>query len=124
MTKTNYAITFIVGAILIAFALGQSVQGEARSGTAIMATSSTIQVGPQEDKTLFTSNYSCASRVISTQAQGVMLSFSSTINPGGAEGHWQAGSTTVAYDGAIYGCTTVTAYAGASTTITTAELSQ
>lgn len=124
MTNTHYLLAFSAGIVLfLLFIVGQ-VDAEARSGQAIMATSSTIQVGPQQDKTLFTSNYSCASRVISTAQQAIMLAFSSTINPGGDQGHWQAASTTVAYDSAIYGCTAVTAYAAASSTITIAELSQ
>jgi hypothetical protein len=86
-----------------------------------MATSSTLQVGPQLNKTLFALNTSCAARVVSTMAQGIMLTFDGVAAPGGATGHWQAGSTTIAYAAHEFGCGAVAGYAGASTTITISE---
>jgi hypothetical protein len=83
--------------------------------------SSTVAVGPQQVKTLFTSKELCASRVITTVASGIMLSFDSTLTPTGAVGALQAASTTIAYDSALYGCGAITAYGFASTTITVNE---
>lgn len=86
-----------------------------------MATSSTIQVGPQQNKTLFALNASCASRTIGTAGQGIMLAFDGVMTPGAAVGFWQAASTTVTYPASETGCAAVTAYAAASTTISIAE---
>ena len=107
------------------FYFGQSPSlGSAASNQAGYATSSTIQVGPDLDKTLFAENRDCANRVISTVASPVMLSFHSTINPSGTLGHVQAASTTVEYDSDLFGCRAVTAYAFSSTTISLIEFSQ
>ena len=88
----------------------------------LIATSSTVSVGIQENKTIFTSKTRCASRTISTVAQPIMISFSSDITPTGTVGHLQPASTTVAYEAGLYGCGAVTAYGQtASTTITVSE---
>ena len=89
-----------------------------------VATSSTISVGIQQNKTLFTNKNSCSSRIISTTAQPIMLSFHSDIVPTSMIGHYQAASTSVAYDGDVYGCGVVSAFGSvASTTITISEFS-
>lgn len=85
-----------------------------------VATSSTIQAGPQLNQTLFAQNTSCAARIISTVASPVMLSFGITV-PTALNGHLQAASTTVAYPGNQYGCGPITAYGFASSTITLTE---
>lgn len=95
--------------------------GSATIMAARVATSSTIQVGPQQNKTLFALNAQCASRTIGTAGQGVMLAFDGVMTPGGAVGFWQPASTTVTYRADENGCAAVTAYAGASTTISIAE---
>lgn len=107
--------------------------GSAQNGIAsILATSSTVQIGPGTNKNiLFTENTVCTSRVISTGANPIMLSFSrsnltgsatTTTNPGPTIGFLQAASTTVAYDSGIYGCPAVSAYGyAASTTASIAE---
>lgn len=87
-----------------------------------MATSSTIAVGPQENKTLFTARQTCSSRVITTVAQPIMLSFNTNITATALAGHLQAASTTVVYKSDDFGCGAVSAYGhNASTTITTSE---
>ena len=89
-----------------------------------VATSSTIVVGTQQNKTLFTNKNICSSRVISTTGQAIMLSFHSDISPTSMIGHYQAASTSVAYDSDVYGCGAVSAFGNvASTTITTSEFS-
>lgn len=89
-----------------------------------VATSSTIQVGPQNVVTVVPANTACVSRTISTLSQTIMLSFSSTLVPSASQGLLQATSTTVAYDNGAYGCGAVTAFATASTTITTVGVTQ
>ena len=81
----------------------------------------TTTVGIQQNKTLFTAK-TCASRVISTVGQGIMLDFNGGT-PTGSFGLWQGASTTVAYDAEQYGCGAVTVYGQvSSTTITAVEL--
>lgn len=129
-TSSPSSVTIgIIGvlAVIAVFALSyqyQSQLGGADSGQAGMATSSTIQIGPQENKTLFSANSNCANRVITTVASPITISFSTAVPPSGMRGVIQAASTTVHYDSDLYGCTAVTAYAFSSTTITIAEFSQ
>lgn len=94
----------------------------------ITATSSTMSVGPQEVKTLFSDaavgsmNGLCASRVVSTLGgSAIMLSFDPDITPAAGVGHVQAASTTVAYPADTYGCGAVQAYGFASSTVTRTE---
>ena len=96
--------------------------GQAPSGVvAEMATSSTVAVGPQQNKTVFAEKSFCAGRVVSTAGQSIMLSFNSGVTPANLVGHYQAASSTVAYDSGIYGCGDVVVYGPASSTITIAE---
>ena len=53
--------------------------------------------------TIFEARRECASRIINTASTTLMISFGSS-SPTAIVGHWQAASTSVAYDGAIYGC--------------------
>ena len=109
--------------------------GGAFTGTsAYLQTSTTTVVGPQGAaavKTqIFAENTACKARVVTTSGlSAVMISFddipaagnvgSTTVS--GTVGHWQAASTTVAYDSGIYGCGTWNAYGYASSTITVSE---
>lgn len=92
-----------------------------------VAVATTTAVGPQEKKQLFSVS-NCNSRVVSTVASAVMLTFADPSNGdvssttlSGVTGHLQAASTTVVYDSGLYGCGRVFAYAFASSTITTTE---
>lgn len=87
-----------------------------------IATSSTVQVGPQQNQTLFSSKTQCASRTISTLGNPIMVSFGGEITPAAGTGHIQAASTSVNYDSALYGCGAWTAYGfTATTTVTVTE---
>lgn len=72
--------------------------------------------------TVFTDATDCKARVITTNNGAIWLSFdedylaSSTLANG--IGHYQAASTTVAYESGIYGCGWTTAYSAAAGTIT------
>lgn len=96
---------------------------------ATAATSSVVQVGPGNNTYIAgtstrETNYSCSARVITTAAQPIMLSFSSISSTtlSQTSGIYQPASTTVAYDGGIYGCgySTVRGLSG-STTISILE---
>jgi hypothetical protein len=82
----------------------------------------TTSVGHQTDITIASAKEFCASRVISTTGNAIMLSFAtSTLNPSGTEGFYQGPSTTVAYDSEQYGCGYVVAASLSTTTISVAE---
>lgn len=133
-TTLNIAliITFsvMVGLIFNAlFSNPQIVQGSAPSGLpSNLNIATTTQVGPQETNTLFTAKNNCASRIVRTQGQAIILGFADPTNGDVSSttissviGFIQAASTTVAYDSGVYGCGRVTSYAEASTTLTTME---
>lgn len=128
---TLLALSLIVFASVLIFKPVQTALGGAFTGTAAylqMATTTTV--GPSAGKiTIFSAktDNSCKSRVITTPGtSAIMLSFGDTTGFGsttisGTAGHLQAASTTVAYDGEIYGCGRWTAFAWSSTTITVSE---
>lgn len=87
-----------------------------------IATSSVSVAGPQENRTLFAARTNCSSRNITTSSSSIMISFDSTLlTPSASRGHWQAASTTVAYDAEQWGCANVTAFGIASTSVTLTE---
>ena len=100
----------------------QDTSASAPSGLpATVATSSIASVGTTAISLFATST--CSARIISTQAQAIMLTFSDYAGqtPTATFGHWQAASTTQAYDSGQYGCGLVKAYSFATQTITVTE---
>lgn len=78
-----------------------------------VSTSTQVTVGPQANTAMpfgtlgaGESRWQCAARVISTGQQAIMISFASISSTtlSTTNGFWQPASTTVAYDGGIYGC--------------------
>ena len=125
MNKLPLLLGIPLAAFVLLFVLGgfqtNKVMGSAPSGlSATMATSSTLTVGPQQKMTLFASADYCNSRIITTVASPIMISFNalSSTTISGTVGHLQAASTTVAYDSGIYGCGLLTAFGFSSSTIT------
>lgn len=112
-----------------------TVLGGAANGLpATIATSTVLTVGTTAITVWSTdaSNGSCSSRVITTTGKPIMISFGNRPNyPAGnratstasaTQGHYQAASTTVAYDASIYGCGTVGIYGfDAASTITVSQ---
>jgi len=103
-------------------------------GFSQFATTSAIGFSAVPAITMFNSNETCNSRVITTRGDtGIMIAFSDptlikqtageigSTTLSGAKGFWQAPSTTVAYDAGIYGCGRWTGFAGVSTTISVQE---
>jgi len=92
----------------------RTTYGSAPSGlSASYATSSTLAVGPNYVQVLTTAQPNCAARVVSTAATAIRLSFggesatstaTSTSQISSSIGTLQAASTTVVYDGGLYGC--------------------
>jgi hypothetical protein len=123
---------FIVGALL-------SLQPEQSEGAAFpgqstylqTATSTTVYTESREVE-IFPANASCKARVITTRDSHIFMNFgdepfateplnlsSTTLN--NTKGHYQAASTTVAYDAGIYGCGRWHAVGVSTTTIITSE---
>ena len=113
----------IVFAFCLSYVLAvQIAKASAPSGLmATVATSSVDTVGTSASMIAATST--CAARIVSTTASPIMLYFSDFKGqrPTGIAGHQQAASTTVAYDGGIYGCGAVYAYSFTSGPITITE---
>jgi len=89
-----------------------------------VATSSPSSAGPGSGvQQLVATSSNCVNRVISTGAQGVMLSFNGLV-PTGSYGHWQGASTTVSYENGDFGCGAINVYAAASTSLNVTVLNQ
>lgn len=140
MTTTNTliggvlaALVLLLGAIFtgIQTAPDLSLGGAGEGLAATLNSATTTTVGPQAVSrvTIFSKVPDCSARVITTNYAAIWLNFDepkvtgniSSTTLSNAAGHYQAASTTVAYDGEIYGCGKVTGYAIASTTITASE---
>lgn len=122
-------------AIFLAFLIFNQMpqaEGSAFTGTnAFLQIATTTAVGPQDgEDTIFASNETCKARIVTTQGMtgGIMISFGDKTNGdfssttlSGQIGHYQAPSTTIAYDSGLYGCGRWTAYSHASQTISISE---
>ena len=121
-------VGIILGIVAICFVIYGSVGvnkskfGSASSGLpSSIATSSNPTVGTTAVLLFATST--CASRVITTVASPVMLTFSDNQGkvPTAVYGHLQGASTTVVYDSGLYGCDAVRAYGFVSSAISVSE---
>lgn len=120
-----FTIVTAIAALIVAIALywqvtAQPVKASVFPGQiATMATTSnptiTSTVGPT-----IAATSSCAARIITTVGSPIMLTFNDRV-PTALFGHLQAASTTVSYDGGIYGCGSVRAYSFTSAAITISE---
>lgn len=127
MTLTKSVLYFgaILAILSIVYLLGASaprVGASAPAGiAATVATTSNPTIGTIA-ATLFATS-SCSSRIITTYASPITLTFSDYIGqtPTGTFGHLQAASTTVVYDATVYGCGLYKAFGFSSTAITVSE---
>ena len=130
--KKTIGIIAIILFLVILFSLNNKSGlrlGSAPSGlNASLAIATTTVVGSQENKTIFSLNPQCTSRVIGTAAQAILVIFGDPTNGDvssttltGSIGFTQAASTTIMYDSGTYGCGRWSAYGYASSTITTTE---
>ena len=116
----------IIGALFVTallFAI-QSTQVKASGGflPATIATTSVALVNTTASTIIATS--SCTARIISTTGvSGITLTFTDNQGavPTSITGFYQAASTTVAYDSALYGCGAVKAFSGIAQTITVSD---
>lgn len=113
----------IAGLFVLVLTIRERPLGQATPGIpATLATSSISVVGTTASRVFATST--CTSRIITTAAKPVMLTFSDLngYTPTGAFGHLQAASTTVSYDSGLYGCDAVKIFGfDSNTTITVSE---
>lgn len=111
-------IVFTVIGIDKQTAIGSSPPGAA----AVVGTSTNVVSVAGTAQLLFATSTNCTSRVIGTQSE-VKLTFSDRTGarPTGANGHIQAASSTVVYDGGLYGCSAVWVYPYGADTISITE---
>jgi len=121
----------LLSALAVGFISMRIADASAPSGLpASQSMATTTSVGPQARTRVFTSNGSCAARVVTTGAQAIRFIIGDPLNGDLASttfsanaGHWQAASTTEVYDGGLYGCGDWYMLGqNASTTITVSEL--
>lgn len=125
---------FALTAVLMLKPFNQAFGSAFTGQSSYLQSATTTVVGPQGASVVktqvFAENTACKSRVITTSGlSAIMISFddipaagnvgSTTVS--GTVGHWQAASTTVAYDSGIYGCGVWNVYGYASSTITVSE---
>ena len=125
MVKPQYlfigvALSVLGLAILYSLLFGvHTTYGMAPTGLAANAATSTQIFLPATTATLLVATTSnCASRVVSTGGSAVMLSFTDNQTPNGGFGVWQAASTSVAYDGGLFGCGLMRAWSQTLSTLT------
>lgn len=102
----------ILAVLAFVFSGSGSSFGSAPSGlAATVATTTQYTVGTTA-VTAFATTTNCSSRVISTVAQPIMITFTDQSGqvPTALFGHLQSASTTVVYDAGIYGCNAVKIY--------------
>lgn len=126
-TKTSLAFAITLGlfasALLFSSLLASYAGAAAPSGLqAIVSTSSNPTVTTTA-AIVFATTTQCSSRVVTTYASPIMLTFSDNQGktPTGTYGHLQLASTTVAYDSGIYGCGAYKVYSFVSQAITVTE---
>jgi hypothetical protein len=121
-------LALVAGALLISStkdAYGAAFTGQAAYLT--VATTTSLSAGIAA--TVLPANPTCRARVISTTGESaIMVLFGDSVTAdlssttmSGSKGHWQAASTTVAYDSGLYGCGKLYVRAYAATTLTVSE---
>lgn len=118
-------VAFVCVAVFTVLFQTSNVTASAPSGLAATVATTSIAAVTNSSSYLFatTTFGNCATRVITTYASPVMLTFSdySGQNPSGTFGHLQAASTTATYDGGQFGCNAVKVFSFTAQTITVTE---
>jgi len=115
------AVSLILLFVYLFMGGGLRANADDASLPATVATSSVNTVGTTPVLMFATST--CATRIISTSASPIMLTFTDRVGlvPTGIIGFLQAASTTVAYPSNQFGCNAVKAYSYVSGTVNVAE---
>lgn len=128
MTKREIilSIGIIVLILVVALSLNQNLQvaqGGAFPGGRTQLASSTNFAVTGGAVSVLTATSSCTSRVVSTESQGIRITFGDRAGntPSATQGHWQAASTTVVYDAETTGCDLWRVYPNGTQNITITE---
>lgn len=129
MTGTKTYIPVLLGIVVLLSALyllsTTRAHAEAPSGLyATVATTSVFTVNTTASLVFATTTGGgCAARTISTTASPIMIGFSDNQGfvPSALQGFLQAASTTVIYNGGLYGCGAVRVYSFVAGAITVME---
>lgn len=119
-------IAFLVGVLLAVLIIPQ--RGLPLGGSSpglnpsVASTTSFSLATPGVVRQITSTTTTCASRIVTTDnGGGIGLNFNDQPLRDGFYGHWQAASTTVIYDGELYGCGVMRARSVASSTVTVTE---
>lgn len=120
------AVALVLVCALVAYILGirENVSfGSAPSGLQATVASTTAETVLAASAVTIAATSSCSSRVVSTGAQAIVMTFSDYAGQSptlAGFGFYQPASTTVAYDSGLYGCGLMKAISGggANSTIT------
>lgn len=126
ITKSLIALVLVLGIVAVAVVsqTAMTALGAAPSGLpATVGTSTTRHLAAATPTLVFPTSTNCAARIITTASSTAMISFSDkqSLVPSPTAGHYQAGSTTVAYDSGIFGCDAVRIYSFTAQQITIQE---
>lgn len=93
--------------------------GGAPAGVMSTIATTTLSRSITTSQSLLFASSTCASRVITTTGGGIYLTFSDVqgIVPTATTGHFQAASSTVLYDGDLYGCNAFRAISATGATV-------
>lgn len=115
----------VIGTLALASIYSRVAEASAPSGLPAAFASSSLQtVSASAASTITATTTWCSSRVITTTGRDVMLTFDDAKTPTGLFGHYQAASTTVAYDSGIYGCGAIKGFARDANTSVTVSIFQ
>lgn len=122
---TNIAFVGLVGmlGVTILMLLNFNVAfGSAPSGLQASVATTSVNAVTNTQSLVFATS-SCSARIITTSASNIMVTFGDKqgVVPTGSIGHIQAASTTVTYDGGVYGCDALRIFSYATQNITVTE---
>src|SRR3569832_1978347 len=127
MKTTFYVLAYMALAFVLASTVylgiaNQKALGASTPGLSARLASSTAEIAGTTPTNIAATSTNCSARIITTTSQAVMLTFSDVAGqtPTATYGHYQAGSTTVAYVSGLYGCGLIKAFStgGANSNVT------
>ncbi len=115
-------IAFILGALFLLTYDDKEVGAAAPAGIQATVATTSLNAVSTTATTVFATS-TCAARIVTTTASDIRITFSdyAAQTPTAAFGHLQTASTTVAYDGGIYGCDRMKVYSLVGSNITVTE---
>lgn len=115
----------LMAGLIVSFTNFSPLLASAPSGLpANVATTSALTIGVATGSTVaMATSTNCAARIITTAQEAITVTFSDYAGdvPTGTFGHLQNASTTVAYDGGIYGCNAIKIFGFGTQLVTVTE---